>query len=301
MSGRYGEARPLGWRGWLLTLGWGGLVWGCLAWVVLAEGASPRSAGSPRAASAGVRLEPRPALGPRAAVDRAQAELGEARERGSRAVLETRLWCVALLRESAAREPERGAEALELAGRHLSALGLHSEALEVFDRAAEASNEPSEALRMTLEAAHAARRTGQRAAALERYQRVREGLRAEPDSRACATYWHAVVSAEDGRSEQAVEGWKSLALGSGDVFLRIDAFDALALYALENDSAEAAAGWLLRCRLELSELAREATERGARVRRGMLRMRALVATKVAVAERDGWSPTLHEPAQGLSR
>jgi len=313
VSGVHAEARPLGWRGWLLAIGWGGLVWGSLAWVSFAERAAPRSVldgavhpGSARhrpvgPRSVGLRLEPRPALEPDAAVEHAGAVLDEARSRGPRAVLETRLWCVALLRESAERQPERGAEALEIAGRHLSALGLHGEALEVFDRASEARREPSAALRATLEAAHAARRMGQRTAALKRYQQVREGLRAEPSTRESATYWYAVVSVEDGHSAEAVEAWKSLALGSGDVFLRIDAFDALALHALENDSAEAAAGWLMRCRSELAELALEATERGARVRRCLLRMRALVATKVAVAERDGWSPALHEPAQRLSR
>jgi hypothetical protein len=173
--------------------------------------------------------------------------------------------------------------------------------LEAFDRACEVAAEPAEALRLTLEAAHAARRMGQRNAAAERYRRVRVGTAVDEHVRQSATYWFAAVSAEEGHSQQAVEAWKSLALGPGDVFLRIDAFDALALHALENDSAEAAAGWLLRCRLELAELAREATERGERVRRCLLRMRALVATKVAVAERDGWSPALHEPAQGLSR
>lgn len=298
MSAPYALVRPRSWRGWVWTLTLPGLLWGCLAWVGFAE----RSAPAPKAqARAGLRLEPRPALDPGAAVDHAEDQLRNARDRGPRAVLEVRLWCVALLRESAARQPERGATALENAGGHLSALGLHAEALEAFDRASEACHEPSEALRMTLEAAHAARRMGRHAAALERYQQVREGLRADPMSRQAATYWHAAVSAVDGRSQQALEAWKSLAMGPGDVFLRIDSFDALALHALEHDSAEAAAGWLLRCRLELAELAHEATERGARVRRSMLRMRALVATKVAVAERDGWSPALHEPVHGLSR
>jgi tetratricopeptide (TPR) repeat protein len=288
----------MGWRGWLLAMTWGALVWGGLAWVGFAECEMPLGA-TPM--TVGLRLDARPALDPEPAVAHAESVLRAARDRGPRAVLETRLWCVALLRESAAREPERGADALEIAGGHLSALGLHAEALEAFDRAANACRQPSEAMRVTLEAAHAARRMGRHAAALERYQQVREGLRADPMSRQTATYWYAAVSADDGHSAQALKAWKSLALGSGDVFLRIDAFDALALHALEHDSAEAAAGWLLRCRLELAELAREATDRGARVRRCMLRMRALVATKVAVAERDGWSPALHEPVQGLSR
>lgn len=250
----------------------------------------------------GIAILPRPMLDAAEAFERANLEVAAARQTGGRRVLETRVWCIAMLRESASRSAgPASAAAWELAGRQLGALGLHQEALEAHDRAAGEARSPEEVARLALEAAHAARRLGQAEEALERYQKVRQALGARDVDREAAALWQGDMHLEVGRSGRAEQAWRTLAEGSGDMFMRISAFDRLALLALDQGSPESAAGWLMRCRLEFKSHAKERTERGERVRRALLRMRALVATKVAVAERDGWSEELHEPSEALSR
>lgn len=126
-------------------------------------------------------------------------------------------------------------------------------------------------------AAGAARRSGARARAAELYRGFleREPALADPPSRRLqARAWLARLLSELGHGDEARRRWRAIAHDATDPLHGIDAFDRLALDALEAGDREAAAGWLHAARTRFVEAGSQLTPDGERVRRALVRMRA---------------------------
>ena len=139
--------------------------------------------------------------------------------------------------------------------------------------------------RAALEIGHVERRLGRAREALDAYQELFTDPHVPPSLRDAAMLWAGRVHADAGRFEEAWRLWESVVTLAEDPVDRVQAFDLLALALIERGDLEGAAGVLERCRVASSDVAREETQLGVRVRNALAQMRAVESLRKSVATR----------------
>lgn len=188
------------------------------------------------------------------------------------------------------------AEAAFRAGEILRVAGETDGALEEFRWAEREGRGTPFRIRARLEIGHLHRRAGRWREALQAYLDAAAEAEAEPARREDAWLWAGSAWKELGRVEEARTAWKRVAGEGTDPLARIVAYDELCLLLLEDADLEGAAGMLDECVRALSPRALEETADGERVRRALLRMRAVEELRRAIARRKDSSAE-----QGTSR
>ncbi len=190
--------------------------------------------------------------------------------------------------------PERrelAAEAAFRAGELVRAAGGEVEALALFSAAQRLGEGTPYRARAGLEVGHLHRRQARPREALDAYLAVAGDPRAQPAHRDDAWLWAGKVWSSVGKAEEARRAWTGVASGGADPLDRVHAYDCLVLQRVEEGDLEAAAGVLDECLHGLAEVALEETERGARVRKALQRMRCVEALRDEVRRRvDGSAP-----------
>lgn len=191
-----------------------------------------------------------------------------------------------------------GAEGAFRAGELLRAVGHASRARAEFVVARARGAGSPFAARAGLEIGHLERREGRGRLALDAYLAVAADEKAKGAYRDDAWLWA-------GRTWQLLEciddarrAWRTVAEGGADPLDRILAYDHLAQSWIDVGDLEAAAAVLEECRRTHTELARERTHTGERVRAAFRRMRAREQLSRAIERRfrarDAHESTLDE-------
>jgi hypothetical protein len=228
---------------------------------------------------------PTPAIA--AALDRLRPVAGE----GDRARLMRRLGAVEDLRAALAAQmgpsgvgpagAERAAAWLLLA-RELAALGLLDEAAWELERGL---GDPTAAVArapLLLELAHVERRRGRLDRARAHYEHCLGESALSPAERGEVRLWQGRLALEAGEAELGRRILVAVAHGDADPHRSLTAFDCLARERITSGALEAAAGWLEQARSHWAAVAAEHTPRGDRVRRGLMRMGAVVELRAAL-------------------
>jgi hypothetical protein len=167
------------------------------------------------------------------------------------------------------------AEAAFRAAELLRAAGRLPEALEELRCAVRWGRGTEFHARGLLEIGHVERRMGHARRALDAYLDVAADSSASAARRDDAWLWAGRVWKDEDRIEDARRAWRGVAREGEDPVDRILAYDYLALLHVELDERDAAAAVVIACRRELADVAIEETRQGERVRKALLRMRAL--------------------------
>ena len=187
----------------------------------------------------------------------------------------------------------------------LSALGCHREAELAQRHRAELVDEPLELRRALSDAGDCARRAGDHELALAHYRSLlalapASALHAgqQVEARTLhlrAQLWAGQVASDAGHPDQARAAWRTVVLRAEDPILRVDACDRLALERIASGDLAAAAGWLHHARAVTEPHTGEQTPEGERVRRALVRMRAVDELILATAQRARAQDTPTDP------
>ena len=150
--------------------------------------------------------------------------------------------------------------------------------------------------RAGLELGHLQRRGKHAEPALDAYLAVVADPLSEPARRDEAALWAGRVYSELGKLDEARRQWEAVAQRAEDSLQRVDAWDELALAAVDGGDFEGAAGWIAHAREGLADVALEETVQGERVRNALERMRAVRRLERAIAARDNATPASNAPA-----
>jgi len=194
-----------------------------------------------------------------------------------------------------------GAEAAFRAGELLRAAGEPARALAEFEVAGELGENTAFRARARLEIGHLHRRARRAQPALDAYLRVASDPTAARTHRDEAWLWAGLLWREAERLDDARRAWRRVAEHGVDPLDRIRAFDRLGLLWIDGGDLEAAAGVLDECARALGGQASEETPQGARIRRGLGRMRVAAELARRIEQRKALKGSGEEDRETLDK